>query len=95
MQIGVFPGKWIFWYAGLLMIVSIDTIMWGRQIVLFFGQDTVVVETWEILLFTFFKKRLLLLKKHFETDMLLLPKNIFFTLWFYSTSSKYSYDKAQ
>ena len=57
------------------MIVSIDTIMWDRQIVLFFGQDTVVVETCEILLFHFFKKKLLL-KKHFETGMLLLPKNI-------------------
>ena len=62
------------------MIVSIDTIMWGRQIVLIFGQDTVVVETCEILLFIFLKKRLLLLKKHFETGMLLLPKYIFFTL---------------
>ena len=41
----------------LLMIVSIDTIMWDRQIVLFFGQDTVVVDTCEIQLFIFFKKR--------------------------------------
>ena len=49
------------------MIVSIETIMRGRQIVLFFGQvNVVVVETCEILLFIF-KKRLLLLKKHFET----------------------------
>ena len=39
------------------MIVSIDTIMCGEQIVLFFGQETVVVvETREILLFIFFKK---------------------------------------
>ena len=49
------------------MIVSIDTIKCGRQIVLFFQQETVVVvETCEILLI-FLKKGLLLLKKHFET----------------------------
>ena len=52
--------------------------MYDRQTVLFFGQETVlVVETCEILLFIFFKKRLLLLKKHFETGMIMLPKNIF------------------
>ena len=45
----------------------------GRQIVLF---TVVVAETCEIL-FTLFKKRLLLLKKHCETGMLMLPKNIF------------------
>ena len=38
------------------MIVSIDTIMCGRQIVLFFGQETVVVETCEIQLFIFLKE---------------------------------------
>ena len=39
------------------MIVSIDTIKCGRQIVSFFGQDTtVVVETSEILLFIFLKE---------------------------------------
>ena len=40
------------------MIVSIDTIMCGEQIVLFFGQETVVVvETHrEILLFIFLKR---------------------------------------
>ena len=38
------------------MIVSIETIMCGRQIVLFFGQDNVVVvETCEKLLFLFLK----------------------------------------
>ena len=50
------------------MIVSIDTIKCGRQIVLFFQQESVVVETCEILLF---------MKKHFETVMLVLPQNIF------------------
>ena len=48
-----------------------------KQIVLFFGQETVVVvETCEILLLIFFKKGLLLLKKHFETSSLMLPRNI-------------------
>ena len=62
------------------MIISIDT-MCGEQIVLFFGQETVVVvETHEILLFIFFKKGLLLLMKHFETSMLMLPKKYLFTL---------------
>ena len=52
--------------------------MCGEQIVLFFGQETVVVvETREILLFIFFKKGLLLLTKHFETSMSMLPKNIY------------------
>ena len=50
------------------MIVSLDTIKCGRQIVLFFQQESVVVETCEILLF---------MKKHFETVMLVLPQNIF------------------
>ena len=64
------------------MIVSIDTIMCGKQIVLFFGQESVVVvETSKILLllllFFFNKKGLLLLKKHFETGMLMLPKIIY------------------
>ena len=41
----------------LLMIVSIDTIVCGEQILLFFGQATeVVVETCEILLFDFLKR---------------------------------------
>ena len=40
----------------LLMIISIDT-MCGEQIVLFFGQETVVVvDTHEILLFIFLKR---------------------------------------
>ena len=70
--------------------------MCGEQIVLFFGQETVVVaETHEILLFIFFKKGLLLLTKHFETSMSMLPKNIYLHLSFYSTSSEYSYNKAQ
>ena len=87
------------------MIVSIDAIMCGKQIVLLFGQETfVVVETSKILLlllllllllFFFLKKGLLLLKKHFETGRLMLPKKYLFTLPFYSTSSKYSYNKAQ
>ena len=51
------------------MIVSIDTIKCSRQIV-------VVVGTCEILLSIFLKRRLLLFKKHFETDMLMLPKKI-------------------
>ena len=39
------------------MIVSIDTIKCGRQIVSFFGQDAiVVVETCETLLFIFLKE---------------------------------------
>ena len=39
------------------MMISIDTIMCGEQIVLFFGQETVVVvETHEILLFIFLKR---------------------------------------
>ena len=62
------------------MIVSIDAIMCGQQIVLFFGPETfVVVEISKIiLLFIFFlKKGLLLPKKHFETGMLMLPKNIY------------------
>ena len=51
------------------MIVSFDTIKCGRQVVLFFQQETVVVvETCEILLF---------MKKHFETVMLVWPQNIF------------------
>ena len=59
------------------MIVSINTIKCDRQTDLFFGQETVVVvETCEILLFIFSKKGLLLLKKHFETSRLMLPKNI-------------------
>ena len=46
-----------FWYVCLLMIISIDTTMCGEQIVLFFGQETVVVvETHEILLFIFLKR---------------------------------------
>ena len=66
-----------FWYVCLLMIISIDTVMCGEQIVLFFGQETVVVvETHEILLFIFFKKGLLLLTKHFETSMTMLTKNV-------------------
>ena len=78
-----------------LMIVSIDTIKCDRQIVLFFGQETVVVvETCEIPSFIFFKKRLLLSKKHFETGMLMSPKNIGL-LTFYGTSSTYSYNSAQ
>ena len=47
------------------MIVSIDTIMWGRQIVLLFGQDTVVVETCEILLFIFLKKEAVFVEEAF------------------------------
>ena len=44
-------NRFFFWYVCLLMIVSIDTIMCGKQIVLFFGQESVVVvETSKILL---------------------------------------------
>ena len=83
MLIGVFPGKWSFWYVCFLMIVSIDTSMCGKQIVLFFGQETfVVVETSKILLlfiyYYYFLKGLLLLKKHFETGMLMLPKTFIY-----------------
>ena len=78
-----FLEKEFFWYVyHLLKIVSIDTIKCGRQIFLPFEQENVlvVVEACEILIFIYsFKKRLLLLKKHFDTVMLMSP-NFFFLL---------------
>ena len=59
------------------MIVSIDTIKCGRQIVLFFRRETVVVvETCEIPLFIFFKEAVIV-EETFETVMLMWPKFFF------------------
>ena len=84
------------------MIVSIDTIMCGKQIVLFFGQETfVVVETSKILLLFiylfiyFFKKGAAIADETFRNWYVNVTKKYLFTLSFYSTSSKYSYNKAQ
>ena len=81
------------------MIVSIDTIMCGKQIVLFFGQETfVVVETSKILLlfiYLFFFKGAAIAEETFRNWYVNVTKKYLFTLSFYSTSSKYSYNKAQ
>ena len=58
-------------------IFSYDTIRCGRQIVLFFGQNCCCSRDMWNTIIHFLKKRLLLFKKHFETGMLMSPKNIF------------------